>query len=150
MVNKLQRKDKTKKKSGFVYKGRSAESVKERAEQTGGRFDSLFKSGTDTFTPHVGENIVRILPPTWDSEHFGYPIWVHSRIGEDNSSYLCLRKMKNKECPICAAAKEAKDDNEADEAKALQCNAALPLLHHRPEGEGAITPRLECVVDPGS
>jgi hypothetical protein len=119
MVNKLTRKDKTKKSKGFVYKGRSADSVKERAEQTGGRFDSILKSGTDTFTPHVGENIVRILPPTWDSEHFGFPIWVHGRIGEDNSSYLCLRKMKNKECPICAAAKEAKDDGEADEAKAL-------------------------------
>jgi hypothetical protein len=122
MVNKLQRKDKTKKSKGFVYKGRSAETIKKIAEQSGGRFDSILKGGTDTFTPHVGENTVRILPPTWDSDYFGLTVWVHSRIGEDNSTYLCLKKMKGKDCPICAAAKEAKDDGEEDEAKALRNN----------------------------
>jgi hypothetical protein len=121
MVNKLQRKEKTKKK-GFVYKGRSAETIKKIAEQSGGRFDSILKGSTDTFTPHVGENTVRILPPTWDSDYFGLSVWVHSRIGEDNSTYLCLKKMKGKDCPICAAAKEAKDDGEEDEAKALRNN----------------------------
>jgi hypothetical protein len=121
MVNKLQRKEKTKKK-GFVYKGRSAETIKKIAEQSGGRFDSILKGNTDTFTPHVGENTVRILPPTWDSDYFGLSVWVHSRIGEDNSTYLCLKKMKGKDCPICAAAKEAKDDGEEDEAKALRNN----------------------------
>lgn len=122
MVNKLVRKDKTKKSKGFVYKGRSADVVKKIAEESGGRFDSILKSGVDTFTPAVGENVVRILPPTWDNEYFGLSVWVHSRIGEDNSTYLCLKKMKGKDCPICAAAKEAKDDGEEDEAKALRNN----------------------------
>ncbi len=36
-----------KRSSGFVYKPRSAAAAKERSEQTGGRFDSIAKSGFD-------------------------------------------------------------------------------------------------------
>jgi hypothetical protein len=141
MVNKLTRKDKTKtKKKGFVYKGRDASSVKERAEQKGGRFDSYLKANADMFTPHQGENMIRIVPPTWeDTEHYGLPIWVHSRIGDDNSSYLCAKKMKGKACPICDAAREAKDEGEADEAKALTAtNRFLYYVVDRKDKEAAL------------
>jgi hypothetical protein len=108
-------------KSRFEYKERSADDVKKRAEQTGGRFDSIFKQGFDTFRAKEGENVLRILPPTWsDHDHYAYDLYVHSRIGPDNSDYLCLRKMKGEPCPICAASEEAKEAGEADEAKALQ------------------------------
>lgn len=110
-------------KSRFKYRERSADDVKKRAEQTGGRFDSIFQQGFDTFRPKEGENVLRILPPTWDDhEHYGYDIWVHSRIGSDNSDYLCLRKMNKGHCPICDAYEESKKAGETDEAKALQPN----------------------------
>ena len=111
-----------KKRSGFSYQRRSEKSVRERAEQTGGRFDSPFKPGFDTFRPKPGDNLIRILPPTWEGEHenFGMDIWVHGWVGPDNGSYLCLSKMKGKPCPICDAAKECKDAGEADDAKKLE------------------------------
>lgn len=108
------------KKSGFVYKPRTTDQVKNRANRKVGNFDSIFKQGYDTYTPHQGDNLIRYLPPTWDdSEHYGYTIFVHNNIGSDNSTYLCPRKMLNKPCPICEASKEAKDAGENDEAKAL-------------------------------
>jgi hypothetical protein len=110
-----------KKSKGFVYKERSAKSVEERAEQTGGRFDSIFKSGFDSWKPKVGDNLIRILPPTWeDHEHYGLDVWLHSYVGVNNGSYLCLSKMKNKPCPICQAAKASKDAGEDEEADHLQ------------------------------
>lgn len=110
----------TKKKGGFVYKERSLESVKQRAERQGGRFDTPFKGNIDVYRPKTGDNVLRILPPTWeDPEHYGYEIWVHKFIGPDNSTYLCPRRMLNKKCPICEAEKAARDAQEKEEAKAL-------------------------------
>lgn len=120
MINRIKERGKEAKKSGFVYHERTAEAVKQRATQTGGRFDSPFKQGVDTWRPKAGDNLIRLLPPTWDDhEHYGYELWVHKYIGADNSTYLCPQKMKNTPCPICKAAKLAKDAGEADEAKQL-------------------------------
>lgn len=106
--------------AGFVYKRRDPSALKDRAEQTGGRFDSPFKQGFDTFRPKVGDNLIRILPPTWDDfEHYAYDLYMHRYIGQDSSSYLCLNKMLGKQCPICDAAKASKDAGEVDEAKQL-------------------------------
>jgi hypothetical protein len=122
MVNRAGREFSSKKKSrsSFNYKPRNEEDVKKRSERSGGRFDSLYKGGFDVWRPKVGDNLIRILPPTWDDhEHYGYDIWVHAYVGADSSSYLCLNKMGKGHCPMCAAAKEAKDAGEEDEAKAL-------------------------------
>src|ERR1700693_6132381 len=98
------KKKSSEKRSGFSYTPRDPDKVKERAEQTGSRFDSPFIDRFDTFRPKVGDNLIRILPPTWDDhDHYGFDIWVHSYIGPDNGTYLCLNKMQNKPCPICKA-----------------------------------------------
>jgi gp32 DNA binding protein like len=123
MVNKASRTrlKKPARKSGFVYKPRKYEDVKRRAEKPAGRYDSYFKQGFDTWRPKVGENVIRILPPTWEDshEHYGYTIWVHSWVGPDKSTYLCPAKMKKKHCPICDAAEEARKAGEDDEYKHL-------------------------------
>jgi hypothetical protein len=109
-----------KKKSSFVYKERDPASVKARAEQTGGRFDSTVKPNVEMFKFEQGDNSFRILPPTWDDhEHYGYDVWVHRNVGADNSAYLCLNKMKGKSCPICALYKELKDDGQDEDAKSI-------------------------------
>jgi hypothetical protein len=106
--------------SGFKYKKRSAEDIKKRADQTGGNFDSPLKQGFDMWRPKTGENVIRILPPTWeDYEHYGYDVFMHRFIGSDSSNYICLNKMKGKACPACQESKAAKDGGEEDEAKAL-------------------------------
>jgi hypothetical protein len=104
----------------FKYKVRDEKQIKERATRKSGKFDSIFKNGFDNYRTQTGTNVYRYLPPTWDgADHYGYTVHVHRQIGADNSTYLCPRKMLNKPCPICEAAKEAKDAGEADEAKAL-------------------------------
>lgn len=121
-----------KKASGFVYRPRSAETIKKRAERQGGRFDSPFTGNFDTFTPKQGENNIRILPPSWDGAHedYGYTVWMHGWVGADGSSYLCpaktvlpealAKELKlSKKCPICNAAKRARDDNDDDEMRQL-------------------------------
>lgn len=121
MVNRqVNRRDKER-KSGFVYHERDPKKLKERAEQQGGQFDSIFKNGIDTYKPGVGDNQIRILPPTWeDHEHYGLEIWTHGYVGGDRSTYLCPKKMKNKPCPICDAAEESKAAGEKDEADQLK------------------------------
>jgi hypothetical protein len=102
------------------YVPRSEKDVEEHANQLGGQFDSIFKQGADTWTPKQGDNTIRFLEPTWDDHrHYGYEIYVHNRVGADNSTYLCLNKMKKKPCPICEAQMEAKRAGEDDDAKAL-------------------------------
>ena len=121
MVNRVDRKKATKSRSGFKYHYRSDESVKKHAERPIGTFDSIFRGGIDKFRAKPGDNLVRILPPTWEGkEHFGLQIWLHKYVGQDNGSYLCPRKMKGKKCPICEMATEADDAKEIDEAKALR------------------------------
>jgi hypothetical protein len=111
---------KTKSRSSFQYKPRTADQVKDRANRKTSKFDSIFKPGFDTYRPKQGDNLYRYLPPTWeDSDHYGYTAFVHRNIGPDNSTYLCPRKMLNKPCPICEAQKESKDAGENEEAKAL-------------------------------
>jgi hypothetical protein len=105
----------------FKYRERDADSVKKRAEQDSGAFDSIFKSGIDTWRAKVGDNLIRFVPPTWeDPDHYGFDVWVHSYVGADNGSYLCPKKMLNKRCPLCEAQKEAADAGETEEAKQLK------------------------------
>lgn len=118
----------TSKKGSFHYKERDPDAIKRRAEQKGGRYDSIFKSNLDSFRFKEGDNALRFLPPTWtdpEPDHYGYDIWVHRNVGADNSTYLCLNKMKGKSCPVCNAVKEARDSGEEDDAKALQASKRI-------------------------
>jgi hypothetical protein len=118
-VNRVRGNDKAK-KSGFVYKERSPESVKQRAEQSGGGYESPFKSGLATWRPQDGDNTIRFLPPTWeDANHFAYEVYVHEFIGANNGTFLCNAKMKRGKCPICEEQKEAATAGEDEDAKAL-------------------------------
>lgn len=123
MIARVGRKEKGKEKRGgfkFKYKARSAEDVKKRAEQTGGRFDSPVKRGFDMWRPKSGENVIRILPATWDDfDHYGYDVFMHRYVGSDSSNYVCPNKMKGKACCICDEAKQLKADGEEDEAKKI-------------------------------
>lgn len=109
------------KKSGFVYKPLSAERVKKQATATGSRFDGILKDGIDIYKFKVGDNMFRILPPTWDGAEgwVGLEIYVHSFIGANNGNYLCLAKMKNQRCPICEASKDAQASGDKEEAGEL-------------------------------
>lgn len=91
----------------FEYKGRSAESIRERASQSAGDYDDFIASSAVKIKIKEGVTTLRILPPApqfvgkqW-GDQWGYSIWVHSNIGPDNGSFLCPAKMKDEACPIC-------------------------------------------------
>lgn len=107
----------------FVNRPPSPDSVKRRAENRGGRYDSIFKDGFDAFRPKDGENAIRFLPPTWEGEEgmdYAYEIWVHAFVGPDDSTYLCPWKMNEKPCPLCDSARDSKKAGEEDEYKKLE------------------------------
>jgi hypothetical protein len=111
-------------RADITYNHHKQENVKRRAEQTGGNFDLPFKSGVKTWKAKVGENAIRIMPPTWaDASHYGYDVWLHSFIGSSGSTYICPKKTFNKPCAACdeaAALKAAGEDEEAKEIAVKQ------------------------------
>lgn len=118
MAKKRRRKDK--KTKGFKYKKRSTENWQKRADQSGFSRRSMFDENVTVFRPHDDDNLVRILPPTWeDAEHYGYEIFVHYGIGADRDSILCPSKMKDEPCPICEERSRALSDNDKDYADKL-------------------------------
>ena len=120
-IKKSSKKTQKNKKKKFVYVAPTADQLKRRGEQTGGNFEGIFKNDIKLFRPKAGENCIRILPATWDGhEHCGLEVYVHSFIGPNNGTFLCLKKMKNQQCPVCDAAEDAKRSGEADEAQELQ------------------------------
>jgi len=85
----------------FKYRESSGETVKKRAAQKGGQWDSLFIDELPAFRTSDGRNRIRILPRTWDDgNHYAYDVNVHYQVGADNQSYLCLKDI-GKECCIC-------------------------------------------------
>lgn len=103
-------------RSRFKYQPRSPETVKTRASQKGGMFDSYIKSDIKMLKVGEGDHEYRVLPPTWpDAKHYGYEIYMHFGIGPDNQAYLCLEQQKKGTCPICKERRRC----DADEAKKL-------------------------------
>lgn len=103
-----------------LYAKRDPSSIKERANQRGGDFDSLYVPGTKLFKPREGKNLVRVLPPAWpDASHYGYEIWCNYGIGVDTATYLSLSKMKNEKDPIVEARKQAEREGNKELADKL-------------------------------
>ena len=110
----------------FIYRERSVDSLRARAERTNNKWDSIYKGGYEAWKPKQGDNLIRFLPPTWpNAEHYGYDIWVHGYVGPEQGSYLCLFKMQNKSCPICAIAQKAQLAGDEEEYKK---NAVQPRV----------------------
>ena len=97
--------------------------MQKRASQSGGLFDSIFKSDFTIWKVKDGDNNIRFLPPTWEHpEHFGMDVFVHYGIGSDNQAYLCLDKMKGETCPVCEEKKQADKAGDSDYARELSAN----------------------------
>lgn len=107
--------------SRFVYRERSAEDTKKRAESGGSLYDVYVKDSIKTWKPADGDNTIRILPPTWDDpKHYGVDIWVHYGVGPDRQTYLCLHKMKGEPCPLCEEHQKAVRDGDEEYARELR------------------------------
>lgn len=107
-------------KDRFVYQRTTAD-YNQRRQQfralssgLSGARDSFVRQDVKFFKPAVGVNRVRILPATWkDAKHYGYDVYIHYSIGQDNSAYLCLKRMKKGPCPVCLKKEEAERSGDA-------------------------------------
>ena len=102
----------------FKFKKRDASSAARRL--SGESRDPYLKPGTKFFKCADGANTVRFMPPTWDdAEHYGIDLYMHYQVGPDNISYLCPRRMKNEDCPICEEMQRATESGDEEYAKTL-------------------------------
>lgn len=107
----------------FEYRQRSADDVARRAESGANQIDTYIRDSIKLFTPKEGDNLIRIMPPTWDdAKHYGFDLYLHYGIGTDNAAYPCLEKMKGEMCPICEARKAAADAGDTELADKLKPN----------------------------
>jgi len=105
----------------FQYKKRSFDTARKRTEQSSGTRDNYILEDIPLYKPTEGENLLRILPPTWkEPTHYGYDIYVHYNVGPDSAAYLCLEKMKEQPCPICEARSLADHEGDKEYAKKLK------------------------------
>jgi hypothetical protein len=110
-------------KPAFRFRGakRTVEETTRRAKRSGAGYDSITDADIPLFKPREGENTIRIMPPTWEDDKWGdywdIEVWVHYDVGAQGGSYLCLDKMKQERCPVCEAARDAADKDEARQFK---------------------------------
>lgn len=134
----------------FNYKPRTKEQVDKRANQKGGGRDSVFKPNLNLFTPHGGENRLRILPPGWEgAEHYGIDIYTHRDIGADKSSYLCLAAHKKGPCPVCEEEARARKEGDDDYAQKLKAGKGVLvyMIDRKSEKEGVKIYRMGWMMD---
>lgn len=137
--------------SRFVYRARSPEQVRERAQRAVGGRDSYFDSDVQFFTPRVGDNNVRIMPPPPNKDwgHYGVNIAVHYGIGADQNAYLCANKMKDEACPLCEERDRATAAGEEDLADALRPSfrVAVYVIDRAQEGKGPLLWNIAAGLD---
>lgn len=113
----------------FKYQRRDYSDARKRAEQNAGNRDSYINDAVSLFKPAEGDNVIRILPPTWDDpKHYGIDLYVHYQVGSDNSAYLCPASMHkhfpelvdDPACPICEERAVADREGDKDYAKKLK------------------------------
>jgi len=89
----------------------------------------LEKLGITQFKPALGENAVRIVFPPERPGFYGLEVHRHSKVGVNQKTFICKKKMFNEECPICSFADELrKEDPQDKRAKELYANRRYLFL----------------------
>jgi hypothetical protein len=74
--------------------------------------------GITQYKTESGANFVRIISPKFDTydklPYFGKKIYMHTKIGADESTFLCLRKMFGEPCPVCELMEQIKEQDSDD------------------------------------
>jgi hypothetical protein len=105
----------------YAYQPRSASAWEKRANQQSGEFEAFIKDEYQTYKPKKGDNVIRVLPPTWpDAEHYGIDVYVHYGVGPSRASVVCPSQMKRERCPVCEARNRALKLGNEEEAQELK------------------------------
>jgi len=80
----------------------------------------LDRLGISQYKTENGPNAIRIISPKFetykDLPYFGKKVYIHTKIGADESTFICLRKMFGEPCPVCELYEQMKEQNADDEA----------------------------------
>ena len=87
---------------------------------------ALERLGINEYKALPGDHFLRIIAPRFSK----YPpnnlpaywkeVWIHSYIGADQKTFICMKKMKNQPCPVCELAEKMRSvDPENEALKAL-------------------------------
>lgn len=107
----------------FVYVKRSKEDIATRAAQKSYDKDELLQDVVKTWKPKDGDNLVRILPPSWEgARNYGVDVFVHYNIGAERNSYICPKAAGRGPCPFCEAQMEAMNNGDVVLSKSLKAN----------------------------
>lgn len=147
---KKERRSRSKKGGNFKYKSRDKEKWEARADQSGFSRRSMYVDDVKTFRAHEDENLIRILPPTFDdAEHYGLEIFVHYGIGPDGDSFLCQNVMNNDPCPICEERTRALKDGDKEYADKLKAGkrVCVYIVDRDDEDEGLLMWAMPWTMD---
>lgn len=122
----------------FHYKRLTPGYMQERRNQSGSDRDPYVSPNVKLFPPASGDNTIRILPATWEEGKYGLDVFVHYGIGSDRSTYLCLKAMKDKPCPVCEERGRAEKEGDDDYAQALRTSkrVGVYVIDRDKEGDG--------------
>ncbi len=90
----------------FKYRKQTESSVKAQAEQSGGKFASMFVEGIPEFRPKKGtETTIRIAPPSWGDDdnppdNYADTVYVNFGIGPDDEGFISRSKMGLDDDPV--------------------------------------------------
>jgi hypothetical protein len=121
----------------FKFAPRSKETVTARARDKGKSFDGPIIGDVAQWKPKEGKNRIRIIPWSTDPARLGLgmDLWVHSGVGADNSTYVCLAKMKGEACPICEERASLDDEEAAKELRPYK-RVVCWIIDRNAEDEG--------------
>ena len=137
-------------RSSFKYQERSNDTYKQRGEAGGGDFDKYLKDNIKMFKPADGDNMIRVMPPTFhNAQHFGLDIHVHYQVGPDSQTYLCLFKMKGEPCPICDERERASRDGDTEYADKLKPTkrVLIYMIDRHVEKDGPVVWSMPWTID---
>lgn len=79
---------------------------------------ALERMGITQYKTESGSNFIRIISPKFDGykkvPYFGKEIHTHTKVGADERTFLCLKKMYDEPCPVCELYEEIKNKDAKD------------------------------------
>lgn len=100
-------------------RGISSESMRGKREELekkdgeSGRRRSWINDEVDLYKNREGPNRLRLIPPIEadELEYYGYEVWMHPRVGNNNDTFLCYNRMRGEACARCERQKDLWDDD---------------------------------------
>jgi hypothetical protein len=87
------------------------------------------QAGGDFWTPKVGRNLIRILPPWKPGALFWRESSVHWNVGPDSKMITCIKKELNQDCYICEVVERLQNSQDPrDQAVAADMRANIRVF----------------------